>query len=266
MVQDMHPAAAVKCQSSHRSVTFDRLSIIINGQRVFLWAAEFHPFRLPVPGLWLDVLQKIKAMGYNAVSFYTDWALLEGQPGHLRCEGIFDFIPFFEATKKAGLWLIVRPGPYINAEVSGGGLPGWLQRSRAKLRTSDSEYLKPALDFMSAIAKICAPYQIAHGGPIILFQIENEYTLLEGDEPLDDRYMYALVDVVRKNGINVPLTFNDAKPLGTWSPETKDDLIDIYGWDGYPFGYGPGVTFCIFRLLGEPFPDKDLANGYILRL
>ena len=91
--------------------------------------------RLPVPDLWLDVFQKVKALGFNAVSFYVHWALLEGQPGHYLAEGIFAFEPFFEAAQQAGIYLIARPGPYINAESSGGGFPGWLQRIKGQLRT-----------------------------------------------------------------------------------------------------------------------------------
>lgn len=97
---------------------------------------------LPVPTLWIDVFQKVKALGFNCVSFYVDWALLEGNPGTYRADGVFALEPFFEAAKEAGIYLLARPGPYINAEVSGGGFPGWLQRVSGVLRTSASSYLK----------------------------------------------------------------------------------------------------------------------------
>ena len=77
----------------------------------------------------------------NTVSFYTDWALLEGKQGSFSAEGSLALEPFFDAAKKAGIYLIARPGPYINAEASGGGFPGWLQRSNATLRTKDPAYL-----------------------------------------------------------------------------------------------------------------------------
>jgi beta-galactosidase GanA len=107
-------------------VTWDQHSIFVHGERVLFYSGEYHPFRLPVPGLWLDVFQKIRAMGYTGVSFYVDWALLEGKPGEFLSEGIFDLEPFFEAAQTAGIYLLARPGPYINAEVSGGGFPGWV--------------------------------------------------------------------------------------------------------------------------------------------
>jgi beta-galactosidase GanA len=62
--------------------------------------------RLPVPALWLDVFQKIRALGYTGVSFYVDWALLEGDPGTFKADGVFDLDPFFEAATQAGIYLL----------------------------------------------------------------------------------------------------------------------------------------------------------------
>lgn len=64
-----------------------------------------------MPSLWLDIFQKIKAIGFNTVSFYVDWALLEGKQGEFSAEGIFDFQPFFDAAQKAGLYLIAVKSP-----------------------------------------------------------------------------------------------------------------------------------------------------------
>ena len=89
----------------------------------------------------MDVFQKVKALGFNCVSFYLDWALLEGKAGDFSADGIFALEPFYDAAAAAGIYLIARPGPYINAEVSGGGFPGWLARIRGRLRTRDADYL-----------------------------------------------------------------------------------------------------------------------------
>jgi beta-galactosidase GanA len=84
---------------------------MVHGERIVVFSGEYHPFRLPVPGLWLDVFQRVKALGFSAVSFYTDWALLEGEPGVYSASGIFALEPFFEAASQAGIYLIARPGP-----------------------------------------------------------------------------------------------------------------------------------------------------------
>jgi hypothetical protein len=92
-------------------VTWDEHSISVHGRRVMLFSGEFHPFRLPSPGLWLDIFQKISGVGYTAVSFYVDWALVEGGKGRYRADGIFALEPFFDAAQEAGHYLTARPGP-----------------------------------------------------------------------------------------------------------------------------------------------------------
>ena len=49
-------------------VTWDKYSLSVKGERLFVFAGEFHYMRLPVPELWLDVFQKLRANGFNAVS------------------------------------------------------------------------------------------------------------------------------------------------------------------------------------------------------
>ncbi|KAK3062696.1 hypothetical protein LTR53_019247, partial [Teratosphaeriaceae sp. CCFEE 6253] len=97
-------------------------------------------------------------------------------PGVFNASGIFDFEPFFDAAATAGIYLLARPGPYINAEVSGGGFPGWLQRIPALLRTRDPLYLQATDNYAANIGRIIAKAQITNGGPVILVQPENEYT------------------------------------------------------------------------------------------
>jgi len=55
-------------------VSWDKYSLFIKGQRVFIWSGEIHPWRIPVKSQWLDVLQKIKASGMNAISVYAHWS------------------------------------------------------------------------------------------------------------------------------------------------------------------------------------------------
>jgi hypothetical protein len=95
-------------------VTWDEHSLFINGERIMIFSGEFHPFRLPVPSLWTDVLEKVKALGLNTVSIYVDWAQLEGKPGEFRAEGVFDYDAFLDAAKEVGLYVTARPGPYIS--------------------------------------------------------------------------------------------------------------------------------------------------------
>ncbi|KKZ64295.1 beta-galactosidase A [[Emmonsia] crescens] len=219
-------------------VKWDNESLFINGERIMIFSAEFHPFRLPVPSLWLDVFQKIKALGFNCVSFYTNWALTEGKPGEYTAEGIFAWEPFFEAATEAGIYLLARPGPYINAEVSGGGFPGWLQRVKGQFRTSAKDYLAATDNYIAHIAASVAKAQITNGGPVILYQPENEYTLsLRIHDFPDGKYMQYVIDQAREAGIVVPMISNDAWAAGNNAPGTGKGEVDIYGHDKYPLGF-----------------------------
>ncbi|THZ30687.1 putative beta-galactosidase [Aureobasidium pullulans] len=240
-------------------VTWDEHSLFVRGERIMLYSGEFHPFRLPVPSLWLDVFQKIKALGYNGVSFYVDWALVEGKQGDFSAEGIFAWEPFFEAATKAGIYLIARPGPYINAEVSGGGFPGWLARNPGIPRTRDPRFLNATDNYSRQIGEIIAKAQITEGGPVILYQPENvlfmlyqvymrallilclllEYSQAVSSDPEfpDQVYMAAVEKRFRDAGIVVPSILNDAYPHGFFVPGSGEGAVDIYGHDGYPLGF-----------------------------
>lgn len=225
-------------QSSSKLITWDADSFFIRGERMVMFSGEFHPFRLPVPGLWLDVFQKLKAAGFNCVSFYTDWNLYEGLQGRMVTSGIWDLTEFFNAATRAGIYLIARPGPYINAEVAAGGLPGWTLRNKGYLRTMDSQWLNETQHYMATMGKIIADAQIDNGGPVIMAQPENEYSTWPGmsDFPnaTNKEYMAYVETQLRDAGVTVPLVVNDNMVLGLFAPNSGVGAVDIYGIDAYP--------------------------------
>ncbi|KAI4602150.1 hypothetical protein KJ359_009387 [Pestalotiopsis sp. 9143b] len=165
------------------------------------------------------------------------WALLEASPGNFTAEGVFAYEPFFEAAQRAGIYLIARPGPYINAEVSFGGYPGWMQRIKGQLRTRNPEYLAATDNYVAQIGTIIAKAQITNGGPVILYQPENEYSWGVPTRFPDGEYMQYVEDQARKAGIVVPIISNDAAPLGHNAPGTGVGEVDIYGHDDYPLKF-----------------------------
>lgn len=123
-------------------VTWDQHSLFINGERIMIFSGEVHPYRMPSTSLYLDIFQTIKSMGFNAVSFYSFWGMHEPKRGEISFDGFRDIQPFFDAAMEAGIYLIARPGPYINAETTGGGFPGWGTNLEGVWRTSNESVME----------------------------------------------------------------------------------------------------------------------------
>ncbi|MGW0971032.1 beta-galactosidase [Streptomyces sp. NPDC002516] len=220
------------------TVGFDRYSMIVDGRRLVIWSGEFHPFRLPSPSLWRDVLQKMRAHGYNAVSIYVAWNYHSPAPGQHDFTGVRDLDLFLRTAAETGLYVILRPGPYINAEVDAGGFPGWLTAAPGVARTSDPAYLEHADRWLTAVDRIASRHLYTDGGgTIVLYQLENEYDN-HVTEPAGRDYMAHLYAKVRADGIDVPLFHNDKGRNGHWAPGTFDTGGErgryLYGFDGYP--------------------------------
>ncbi|KAJ7067978.1 glycoside hydrolase family 35 protein [Mycena amicta] len=215
-------------------VTWDEYSLFINGTRVNIFSGEVHAYRLPVQSLYLDVFQKIKSLGFSAISTYFFWALHEPKRGAgISFDGFRDLQPFFDAAKEAGLYVIARPGPYVNAETTGGGFPGWGTHTGGLWRTSNASYVEAYSEYMSAIGKLIAANQITNSppGPVILVQVENEYSGFQPPFTEDFDYEGDLRSIMRSTGVVVPLTVNDAWPGSHFTD------IDLYGYDSYPNGF-----------------------------
>ena len=232
------PAARAATAATSHSVTFDKYSLIVDGSRLTLWSGEFHPFRLPSPSLWTDVLQKMRANGYNAVSIYVNWSYHSPAPGSYDFTGVRDLGRFLSAAADVGLFVTVRPGPYINAEVDAGGFPGWMTTSTGTARTNNSTYLGHADEWLTAVNAIVSQYQYTNGGgTVLLYQLENEYSahLTDG---IGSAYMAHLYAKARSDGITVPLFHNDKGRNGDWVPGSFDMDGEtgryLYAFDGYP--------------------------------
>lgn len=117
-----------------------------------------------------------------------------------------------------GLYVLARPGPYINGELNAGGFPGWLTRTAAVARTHDPVYLGYADEWLTAIDGILARHQLTDGGgTLLLYQIENEYASYV-TSATGISYMAHLYAKVRADGITVPLYHNDKGRNGYWVP------------------------------------------------
>ncbi|MFM0644220.1 beta-galactosidase [Paraburkholderia bryophila] len=217
-------------------IGWDHYTLKIDGKSTPIWSGEFHPFRLPSPSLWLDVLQKLKANGFNAVSIYFDWGYSSAKSGTYDFTGIRDMDMLLDMAAQAGLYVIARPGPYINAETDAGGLPGWLLTQSGKARSSAPDYIAAARDWMGRINQIIARHQLTNGGgTVILYQVENE---MQDTSQMD--YMNDLSSWARSDGITVPMFHNNPSPNGNFVPAnssvagTVAGPVQLYAFDDYP--------------------------------
>ncbi|MCI3244231.1 beta-galactosidase [Streptomyces spinosisporus] len=212
------------------TVTLDGYSFLVDGRRTYLWSGEFHYFRLPSPDLWRDIFQKMKAAGFNSTSLYFDWGYHSPKPGVYDFTGVRDVDKLLDMAEEAGLYVIARPAPYINAEVDSGGLPGWLTTKAENNRSDDPRFLKYADEWLTQIDRIIARHQLTNGtGSVIAYQVENEY--YNGSDA-GRSYMKHLEDKARADGITVPLTGNHN---GTFNSGTG--ALDVDGPDSYPQGF-----------------------------
>lgn len=177
----------------------------LDGKPFQVISGSIHYFRI-VPEYWRDRLEKLKAMGCNTVETYIPWNVHEPEKGCFCFEGMRDVVSFVKLAQELGLWVILRPSPYICAEWEFGGLPAWLLREDGiKLRCSDPRYMKHVEEYYRVLLPKLVPLQIDRGGPVILMQIENEYGYYANDK----RYMERMRDILLENGISVPLITSD---------------------------------------------------------
>ncbi len=209
------------------TVTFDRYSLMIDGKRTYIWSGELQYWRLPSPGLWKDVLQKMKSAGFNAVTMYFSWGYHSPRKGVYDFSGVRNVNLLLDIAQQTGLYVIARPGPYIEAESDAGGLPGWLTTIKGTSRSTAPDYTADYEEWLSHIDAILVKHQLTNGtGPVILYQPENEF--YDGSKQ-GRQYMQAIESKVRADGITVPLLGNDD---GTFASGVG--AVQLPGYDSYP--------------------------------
>ena len=131
----------------------------LNGKPFQIISGAVHYFRI-VPEYWRDRLEKLKAMGCNTVETYIPWNMHEPQKGHFCFDGMLNIENFIKTAQDLGLYVILRPSPYICAEWEFGGLPAWLlAESGMKLRVNYGPFLRHVYDYYDVLLKKLVPYQ-----------------------------------------------------------------------------------------------------------
>jgi hypothetical protein len=238
---------------------------LLDGQPFVIRSGEMHPIRIPRE-YWRHRVRMAKAMGLNTVSLYLMWNALESEPGVFDLTtGRRDFARFIRICAEEGMWVYLRPGPYICGEWDFGGLPPYLLRHPdIRVRDKDDpDYMAAVRRYITAIAPVVQPLMAANGGPVLMLQIENEYASFGHDLA----YLEVLRTLWEAHGVHGPFSISDGleqvRKANTYLPGAA------LGLDGdSDFAGAQAIAGEMPVWMGEGYPgwlthwgDKGFARG-----
>ena len=219
-------------------------TFLLNGKPFVVKAAEIHYPRIPKP-YWEHRIKMCKALGMNTVCIYIFWNIHEQREGECDFTGNCDVAEFCRLAQKNGMYVIVRPGPYVCAEWEMGGLPWWLLKKKdIRLRERDPYFMERVKMFEQKVGEQLAGLTIQNGGPIIMVQVENEYGSYGEDKP----YVSDIRDCLRGIYVKECALFQC-----DWSSNFEKNGLDDLTWT-MNFGTGANINDQ-FRRLGELRPN-----------
>lgn len=168
-------AGNLKAQEASHSFSLSDTAFLLDGKPFQMISGEIHYPRVPRES-WRHRMKMAKAMGLNTIGTYVFWNIHEPQQGRYDFSGNNDVAEFVKIAKEEGLWVVLRPSPYVCAEWEFGGYPYWLQNIKGlEVRSKEPQYLKAYKSYLMEVGKQLAPLQVNHGGNVLMVQIENEY-------------------------------------------------------------------------------------------
>ena len=240
--------SSAQAQKKH-SFKLGTSEFLLDGQPIQIISGELHPARIPLE-YWRHRIQMAKAMGCNTISAYIFWNFHESE------EGVYDFSTgnhnisqFFRIVQEEGMWLILRPGPYVCAEWDLGGIPPYLLRiPDIKLRCLDPRYMAAVEKYISHLSAEIKPFLVTKGGPILMLQIENEY----GSYSNDKNYLLKLKEIWTSMGIDIPTFTADG-------PSTK--MLEAGSLPGSAVGLDSGTSPEDFALASKINPGVPVFSS-----
>lgn len=194
-------------------------NIYINGKPQLILCGEIHYFRLE-KSEWQDRINKLKAAGCNAVATYVPWICHEPTEGKVDLSGKtrpeLDLIGYIDLCHQNGLYFIIKPGPFIMAEMKNEGLPYWIYEKHPEIKPigwnaavgptptvdyTHPHFLEEVKRWYEAIMSIVAPRLFQFGGPIIAVQLDNEVGMLDwvsNTPDLTDNVIASFTDWLKK--------------------------------------------------------------------
>jgi beta-galactosidase len=157
-------------------------TFLLDGKPFLMISGEMHYPRVPRE-CWRARMKMAKAMGLNTIGTYVFWNVHEPEQGEYDFSENNDIAAFVKTAQEEGLWVVLRPSPYVCAEWEFGGYPYWLQKIPGLVvRSKESQYLDAYRNYIMAVGKQLSPLLVENGGNILMVQIENEYGSYASDK------------------------------------------------------------------------------------
>ncbi|NLU91042.1 glycoside hydrolase family 35 protein [Chitinophaga sp. Ak27] len=233
---------AVQAQSKH-AFALSKTDFLLDGKPFQMISGEMHPARIPHE-YWRHRIQMAKAMGCNTIAAYVFWNYHEPVKGQFDFStGNHNIAEFIKIAQQEGMWVLLRPGPYVCAEWEFGGLPPYLLQSPdIKVRCMDPHYMEAVTRYVEHLAAEVKPLLVTNGGPVVMMQIENEY----GSYGNDKTYLNTLKDLWVKQGINIPFYTADGPTAY---------MLEAGGVDGAAIGLDSGGSEADFEAAKKQNPN-----------
>ncbi|GFR08738.1 beta-galactosidase [Trichonephila clavata] len=235
------------------TVDYENDTFLKDGKPFRYMSGSIHYFRVPSQ-FWYDRIYKMKMAGLNAIQTYVEWNHHEPEPGVYNFDGDYNLPKFLKTAQDLDMLVILRAGPFIDAERDMGGLPYWLLKidPDMKLRTFDATYIKYVDRWFKVLLPIIEPFLYNNGGPIITVQIENEYGSIGCDAQYKS-HLRKLFKKLLKN--NVVLFTTDGSSSSLLSCGKTDEVLSTID-----FGSGANVTYN-FEMLRWTQASGPLVNS-----
>ena len=240
-----------------------RDAFYLNGQPFKILSGAIHYFRID-PDDWYHSLFNLKALGFNTVETYVPWNAHEPHKGQFDFSGRLDIERFIQTAQSLGLYMIVRPSPFICAEWEFGGLPAWLLEENMRIRSSDPAFIEAVSHYYDRLLGILTRYQVDQGGPILMMQVENEY----GSYGEDKTYLRAVRDLMKEKGVTCPLFTSDGPWRATLRAGTLiEDDVFVTGNFGSKASYNFAQMQEFFDEHGKKWPlmCMEFWDGWFTR-
>jgi len=254
-------------------------NFVLDGKNIQIHSGEMHYARIPKE-YWRHRFQMMKAMGLNAVATYVFWNYHETAPGVWDFKtGNRNIAEYIKTAQEEGLYVILRPGPYVCAEWEFGGYPWFLQKVPGMvIRGNNPQYLAATKAYFTALYSQVKNLLVTNGGPIIMVQGENEfgsYVAQRKDISVEEhkKYSAAVFQQLKDVGFNVSFFTSDGSWLfaegalpGALPTANGEDNVDKLKEIVNKFNGGKGPYMVAEFYPGwldhwaEPFPKVSAEN------